>query len=259
MLLAPQLPVLLPVNRSLLVAGACGIVAIYLCVAATMPLSDEPPLLWLVALGALGLVVVFDVAGAGAAATPVEAVAYAAVGAVFAIGLLAPSLALVLPVFVAGIDVLSTFAGGPSELLAGAGQTQPGDPLSLELPDWGTGLSAGRLGISDAVFAGVFLVYARRFGLRPRATALALALASIAAVGLKVWLDRAIPVLPLMAAPTSWSTPTACRRWPARPPRRASRRRTRARRQAARMPGTGSDPSRAQTSTPWAIRASCSS
>jgi hypothetical protein len=54
------------------------------------------------------------------------------------------------------------------------------------------------LGISDVVFAGVFLVYARRFGMRPAATAVALAAATIAAVGLKVWLDRAIPVLPLM-------------------------------------------------------------
>lgn len=195
-----RLPEISPVDTSIFVACSCGIVAIYVCVAATVPLSDVPPLLWLVAAGGAILVAAFNVAGAGAVATPIEAITYASVGALFAIGLLAPSLALTLPVFVAGIDVLSTLAGGPSELLANAGQTQPGDPLSLELPDWGNGLPAGRLGISDAVFAGVFLLYARRFGLRPRATAVGLAVASIAAVGLKVWLDRAIPVLPLMAA-----------------------------------------------------------
>jgi hypothetical protein len=197
-LVAPQLPVITPVDLSILVACACGIVAIYVCVAATAALSDVPPLLWLVALGGFLLMAALDVAGVGAAATPVEAVAYAAAGGIFALGLLAPSLALALPVFVSGVDLISTLAGGPSELLANAGQTQPGDPLSLELPDWGTGLPAGRLGVSDAVFAGVFLVYARRFGLRPRASAAALAAASIAAVALKVWLDRAIPVLPLM-------------------------------------------------------------
>jgi hypothetical protein len=195
-----HLPELHPVDTSIFVACACGIVAIYLCVVATVPLSDVPPLLWLVTLGGAILVAAVNVAGAGAVATPIEAITYAAAGSIFAVGLLAPSLALVLPVFVAGIDVLSTLAGGPSELLANAGHTQPGDALSLELPDWGNGLPAGRLGISDAVFAGVFLVYARRFGLRPRATAVGLAVASMAAVALKIWLDRAIPVLPLMAA-----------------------------------------------------------
>jgi hypothetical protein len=67
------------------------------------------------------------------------------------------------------------------------------------MPDWGNGLPAGRLGISDAVLAGVFLVYARRFGLRPWATAVGLWLATVTAFALRVWLDRAIPVLPLMA------------------------------------------------------------
>jgi hypothetical protein len=198
-LLAPQLPVITPVDTSVFLACSCGIVAIYLCIAVIVPLADLPPLLWLVALGAFLLVAALNVANAGAAATPIEAIAYAAAGGIFAIGLLAPSLALILPVFVAGIDLISTFAGGPSELLANAGQTQPGDPLSLELPDWGTGLPAGRLGISDAVFAGVFLVFARRYGLRPRATAIAMALATIGATALRIWQDHAIPVLPLMA------------------------------------------------------------
>jgi hypothetical protein len=199
--LVPQaLPVITPVDTSVFVACSCAIIAIYLCIAVTMPLSDVPPLLWLLAIGAFLLVAGLNVADVGAASTPIEAVAYAAAGALFAIGLLTPALALALPVFVAGIDVLSTFAGGPSELLANAGQTQPGDPLSLELPDWGNGLPAGRIGISDAVFAGVFLLFARRFGLRPRATAAGLAAASIIATALRVWLDRAIPVLPLMAA-----------------------------------------------------------
>jgi hypothetical protein len=199
-LVAPALPVITPVDLSIVVACTVGAAAIFACVAATVPLSDVPPLLVLVTFGAALLVFGFNVAGLGAAATPVEAVAYAGFGALFAVGLLAPSLALALPIFVSAIDVVSTFAGGPSELLANAGQTQPGDPLSLEMPDWGTHLPAGRLGISDAVFAGVFLVYARRYGLRVGATAAALWLATVVAIVLKVELDRAVPVLPLMAA-----------------------------------------------------------
>jgi hypothetical protein len=199
-LAAPELPTITPVDLSIVVACTAGAAAIFVCVAAIVPVSDVAPLLWLTALGAFLLVAGLNVADVGAAATPVEAIAYAAFGAIFAVGLLAPSLALALPVFVSVIDVVSTFAGGPSELLANAGQTQPGDPLSLEMPDWGTGLPAGRLGISDAVFAGVFLVYARRFGLRPRATAVALWLATVVAIVLKVWLDQAVPVLPLLTA-----------------------------------------------------------
>jgi hypothetical protein len=199
-LAAPELPVITPVDLSIVVACTVGAAAIFVCVWAAAPLSDVPPLLWLATLGALVLVAGYNVAGLGAAATPVEALAYAAFGGIFAVALLAPSLALALPVFVSVIDVISTFAGGPSELLANAGQTQPGDPLSLEMPDWGTGLPAGRMGISDAVFAGVFLVYARRFGLRPRATAVALWLATVVAIALKVWLDAAVPVLPLLTA-----------------------------------------------------------
>jgi hypothetical protein len=199
-LLAPSLPEIHPVDTSIVVACTVGAAAIFACVAAVVPLSDVPPLLTLVAIGAGLLVAGFNVADLGAAATPVEAAAYAAFGGLFAVGLLAPSLALALPVFVSAIDVVSTFAGGPSELLANAGQTQPGDPLSLEMPDWGNGLPAGRLGISDAVFAGVFLVYARRYGLRFGATAVALWVATVVAIVLKVELDRAVPVLPLLAA-----------------------------------------------------------
>jgi hypothetical protein len=199
-LAAPSLPVIGDVDTSILVACTVGSAFIFICVACVIPMSDSPPLLTMLTLGTFGLVAGFNVADFGAAATPVEAVAYAAFGGIFAVGLLAPSLAIALPIFVAGVDVISTFAGGPSELLANAGQTQPGDPLSLEMPDWGNGLPAGRLGISDIVFAGVFLVFARRYDLRPRATALALWLATVLAIVLKVALDTAIPVLPLLAA-----------------------------------------------------------
>ena len=199
-LIAPELPVIGNVDASILVASAIGSTFVFVCIACAAPLSDAPPLLVILAVGAFGLVAGLNVADAGAAATPIEAIAYSAFGGIFAVGLLAPSLALALPVFVAAVDVISTYAGGPSELLANAGQTQPGDPLSLELPDWGNGLPAGRLGISDAVFAGVFLVFARRFGLRVGATAVGMWVATVGAIALKVGFDRAVPVLPLLAA-----------------------------------------------------------
>jgi hypothetical protein len=199
-LLAPELPVISDVDTSIVVAFSVGSAFAYACMAAIVPVSDVPPLLWLAAIGALTLVVGFNVADLGAAATPTEAVGFAALGAIFAVGLLTPSLAVAMPLFVAIIDAISTFAGGPSETLGNAGITQRGDPLSLEMPDWGTHLPAGRLGISDALFAGVFLLYARRYGLRPRATAVGLWVGAVVAIVLKVSFDRAIPVLPLSAA-----------------------------------------------------------
>jgi hypothetical protein len=199
-LLAPSLPVIDNVDVSICVAFSVGAAFTYALIAGVVPVSDSPPLLWLMTAGGLLLMAGFNVADFGAAATPIEAIAYAGFGAVFAVGLLAPSLAIALPLFVSGIDIISTFAGGPSETLGNAGITQRGDALSLEMPDWGTHLPAGRIGISDAVFAGVFLLYVRRYGLRPRATAVGLWVAAVAAIVLKVWLDRAIPLLPLSAA-----------------------------------------------------------
>jgi hypothetical protein len=199
-LVAPELPVIGDPDTSIIVGCTVGSAFIFACAACVVPVSDSPPLLLLMTIGAFGLMAGLNAANAGAAATPVEAVAYAGFGALFAIGLLAPSLALALPVFVAGIDTISLFAGGPSELLANAGITERGDPLSLEMPDWGTGLPAGRLGLSDAVFAGVFLVYARRFGLRYRATAVGMWVGTVAAVVIQVQTGEAIPVLPFMAA-----------------------------------------------------------
>ncbi len=199
-LVAPELPAISDQDASLFVASALGLAAIVACCAAVVPISDERPLLTLVVLGMLLIVAVFNAADLGAAASPAEGVAYSALGAWFATALLSPALALTLPLFVAGIDVISTLFGGPSELLADAGQTELGDPLSLEAPDWGNGLPAGRLGISDAVFAGVFLAYARRLGLRELPTAVGLWVALVAAVGLHLYLDATIPALPLMAA-----------------------------------------------------------
>ena len=108
-----------------------------------------------------------NAAGVGAAATPIEAVAYACIGvAVRGRGSTAPALALALPVFVAGIDDHRDRRRRRHAAAVAHGAPRGGDPLSLELPDWRNGLPAARLGLADIVFAGIFAAYARRFGLR---------------------------------------------------------------------------------------------
>lgn len=199
-LAAPDLPAVSPAKLGVVLACAVGAAAVMACVAGVVPVSDVPPLLVLVALGAGVLVCGLDVAGLGAAATPVEALAYGAGGALFATAMMTPSLALALPVFVAGLEVMSVLLGGPGDVLVGAGATHLGDPLALELPGWGTGWSAGALAITHAAFAGVFLTYARRYGLRRGAMAAGMWVAIVVAVAVKVWAERAVPVLPLMVA-----------------------------------------------------------
>jgi hypothetical protein len=200
-LIAPELPIVShDDDTAIILAFTVGTAWIFTCVACVVPISDSRPLLVLMVAGALGMVVGHNVADVGAAATPIEAIGYGGFGALFAVGLLAPSLALALPAVVAGVDAISLFAGGPAEKLGNQGITQTGDPLSLETPDWGTGLPAGRLGLSDAVFAGVFLVYARRFGLRPIGTAVGMWLGAVCAIVLQVSTKEAMPALPFMAA-----------------------------------------------------------
>jgi hypothetical protein len=192
------LPRLHDEDLALFAAALLGTATVVLASAAVVPVTDVPVLAVLLVLGA-GLVAGgLDAANVGASATVLEALALAGVGALLARGLLAPALALSLPLVVAVVDLFSTSFGGPSELL-GEGVTKRGDPLSLGFADWGTQMPAGRLGISDAVFCGVFLLYARRFGLRFGATAVGLWVGMIAAVVLRLWLGVSIPVLPAMA------------------------------------------------------------
>jgi hypothetical protein len=105
--------------------------------------------------------------------------------------------ALAVPVFVAVVDIWSVAAGPTSRLVQSTGD--PVDVLSFDLPAWGGG-SAGRLGLTDAVFLGMFAGWAWRFGLRRRATLAGLGLGLLAALVLSLAFDEPIPALPLVAA-----------------------------------------------------------
>jgi len=93
------------------------------------------------------------------------------------------------------IDAVSVGSGGVPFSFDGTS----GDVLSLDIPAWGGG-TALRVGIADPIFAAVFFTWARRFGLRGRATAAAMLVAVLAAVLLTVSADVTVPALPLLAA-----------------------------------------------------------
>src|SRR3954462_11899941 len=120
----------------------------------------------------------------------------------------APALAIALPVFVAVLDVSGVVGSGPGALLA-SDAARPGDPLTVELPGWGGGLPAARLTAAELLFLAAFVAYAHLFGLRPRASALAMYAALGATVGLGLARARPRPPPALMGG--AFLAPTADR------------------------------------------------
>ncbi len=174
---------------TLLLLGACVLV--------WLPARDEAFALGLLALGA-GLVAAGATeAGSIPVADVTKALFAAALGMLLAWALDEPAVVVAVPLFVAGIDIASV-AGGPSELLA-RDSSEAGEFLSVYLPAWGGG-RAGVLGLADLVFLAFFAASAWRFGLRRRATGIALMLALPATVAIQLELDVTVPALPVLAA-----------------------------------------------------------
>lgn len=196
------IPKLLPAihddETSRTVAGAIATVLIVVVAAGVATLADAPIVVPLFLLGAGLLSATMNAAGVGAAATVPETVTYACVGVLFAVWLEAPALALAIPLFVAGIEVISVL--GASSHSVAHGQIRGGHPFSLDLPDWHNGLTAARLGLADVVFTGAYAAYARRLGLRFAASAVGMAVGLAIGLGLSVSLNTALPELPFLGA-----------------------------------------------------------
>ena len=198
-LAAPALPALTAGDTTVLVAGSIGMLLIAATTLSLLPARDTLVGPLLIVLGAGLLMAALNAGrGVGAAANVAEAVVAAAVGLLLARWLRAPAIAVTLPLFVALIDVWSVASGPSSRLLADG--TATADPLSFDLPGWGGHVSAGHLGLSDAVFVAMFAAWALHFGFRRVATIAGIVVGLLAALVLGVVFDRAIPALPLIAA-----------------------------------------------------------
>lgn len=197
-LVAPELPQLDPPELSALVACAVGLAFVVAVVAGLAAVADSPLALAPAVLGSGLLVAALDANDVGAAATPFEVVLFCCLGIAFAVVFDAPALGVALPLFLAAIDIAQARGGGPAGLFT-LSTSKPGDALTLELPDWGTGLAAARLSAPDVVFLGAFAAYARRLGLRERAAEAGMFLGLLAAVASEVLLDSELPTIALMA------------------------------------------------------------
>jgi len=198
-LVAPELPQLHPPELSALVASAIGLTFVVAIVAGLAAMADSPFTLFPAVLGAGLLVAALDANDIGVAATPFEVVLLCCLGIAFAVVFDVPALAVALPLFLGAIDVVQAVGGGSAGLFT-LSTTKPGDVLTLDLPDWGTGLAAARLSATDVIFLGAFAAYARRLGLRERAAEVGMLLGLLAAVASEVVLDTELPTIALMAA-----------------------------------------------------------
>jgi hypothetical protein len=192
--LVPRLlPAIQDDDLSRIVASCVAASLIVLVAAGVATLSDTPVVVPIVLLGAALIAGVMNAAAVGAAATLPETVAYACVGVLLALWLDAPPLALAIPVFVAGIEIIGSLSGtahGPAH-----GALRGGDIFTLVLPDWHNGLTAVRIGLADAVFVGLYATYARRLGLRFLASAIGMAAGLSLALALSIDANSALPEL----------------------------------------------------------------
>jgi hypothetical protein len=194
---APVLPGLGDGDVATLLPGVVALLTVATCALLPAPAAEARGLLWL-ALPALAiLVAALAVAGTAGAATPVEALAFGCLGVALAAFLDAPALALALPLFAAAVEVAGLVGGAPGGLRLGTA-AGGGEPLDLTLPAWGEAGAVGQLGAADVVLLAWYATYARRFALRPRATAAALTAALAGSLVLAVATDGRVPVLALL-------------------------------------------------------------
>ncbi|MDP2712448.1 MAG: hypothetical protein Q8O56_14635 [Solirubrobacteraceae bacterium] len=201
-LAAPALPALPAGDATILVAGSVGLLVVAASTLALLPARETLIGPLLIVLGAGLLVAALNADGArgvGAGANVAEALLASAVGLLLARWLAAPpAIFVAVPLFVAAIDIWSVAAGPTSRMVSGG--TERVDPLSFDLPAWGTGGGAGHLGLSDAVFLSLFAAWAWRIGFRRAPTLVGMVLGLVGALMLSVALDEAVPALPFIAA-----------------------------------------------------------
>jgi hypothetical protein len=195
---AEALPALEPRDVAVVVAGAAGLAFVVGLAVVPVPAVGIPLALIPAMLGAALVVGALSAADATAVATPVEALLCGCLGVAFATVIDERALVVALPLFVAALDLSGLVGGAPGTLVTDD-VAAAGDPLTLELPAWGEGPPAALTSVADVVFVAVYTAYARRHGLRSRASAAAMLAAFVAALVLTVALDRRVPALALVS------------------------------------------------------------
>lgn len=160
--------------------------------------TARPRVLLLLAVVGLGAGAAFTALGWVGPADGGKLVLAAAIGYWLAAQIGDLRLVLLVAAVSAAVDLFSVFRGPTKAILEQAPRAVDYLTVAFAWPGYHPTEMVTALGISDVIFFCLYLGVARRFGLRPLATALALCAAIVATVAIGVrW--GALPVLPMLA------------------------------------------------------------
>lgn len=194
-IVAPDLPVLDDARTVVIVSGAGGLAALWLCAVGLSPAAVSFFALVFVAVGAGLIGLVLTAADAPSAELVFKAAFASSLGMLIARFVRNPEVVVAAVVFIAGLDIWSVVSGPESVLLRERPSAIEG--LSFLLPAWGGGPGV-ELGFSDVVFLGFLMGAAVRLGFRRWATTVGLLAGLVVALAIAVRLDRPFPALTAM-------------------------------------------------------------
>lgn len=187
-----------PVRVDIVASAAVTLTLAALLVWGLLPLRELGRRLPLLAAAALPVWLVCDWAGAVPVANLAKIVAATALGLWIAAELERVSWTVLIAAVSAAIDVFSV-AAGPTKALLAQGPVVVGY-FTVALTWFGYSYTEAysALGVSDVVFFALYLGAAVRFGLRPRATVVAMTVSFLVTIAAATWWT-ALPALPLLA------------------------------------------------------------
>jgi hypothetical protein len=191
------LPALSP-TPNVMLSSAVTLVLAGTIVWGLLPLAALGRQLPFVALGALPLAVVFVWIGLIPLANVAKIVGAAAVGIWIATEIERLSWVVAVAAVSALVDIVSV-AVGPTRLILDHGPMVIGYftvTMTWLGYTWSEAHSA--IGLSDFIFLGLYMAAARRFGLRERASAVAMVASFLVTLALAIWW-KALPALPLLS------------------------------------------------------------
>lgn len=188
--LPPTVNVMLSSAITLALAGAI--------VWGLLPLAAFGRRLPLVAVGALPLAVLLVWMGLIPLANVAKIVGAAAVGVWIATEIERLSWVVLVAVVTAVIDIVSVVAG-PTKVILEHGPDVVGYfTVAMTWFGYAWTQAHSAIGLSDIIFLALYLGVARRFGLRERASAVAMVASFLVTLALAMWW-RALPALPLLS------------------------------------------------------------
>ena len=188
----------LPIRMDIMASAAVALSLVALLVWGLLPLQSLGRRLPLLAAVALPLWIAFNWLGLVPLANVTKVVAAAALGLWIAAELERLSWIVAVAAVSAVVDIASV-AVGPTKALLAQGPVVVGYfTVAITWFGYSYEEAYSGLGVSDVIFFALYLGAATRFGLRPRASAVAMTVSFLVTIAAAMWWT-ALPALPLLA------------------------------------------------------------